>query len=89
MADNKDEEKDNKKTKRTTKIEYRRCSVCGVRKRVEDMMTSSRGLCKECFDKQLKQPGVFTKASNKYEHVCQKKNLAKTINETDMNDRTT
>ena len=69
MADNKDEEKDNKKTKRTTKIEYRRCPVCGVRKRVDDMMNTGRGLCKECFDKQLKQPGFYSKVTKKYLNI--------------------
>ena len=61
MADNKDEGKDNKKTKRTTKIEYRRCDVCGGRKRFDDMMTSGCGMCKECFDKLWKQPGAHAK----------------------------
>ena len=65
MADNKDEAKDKKKSKRTTKIVYHRWVICGGRKRADDMMTSDGGACKECFDKQLKQPGVFTKAMKK------------------------
>lgn len=58
MADNKDQEKDKKRSSRTTKVTYYRCSSCGGRKRETDTMNmkfSSQqaiGCCQECFVKQ-------------------------------------
>ena len=56
MADNNDQEKDKKRSSRTTKITYCRCTRCGGRFRQIDMACMSRGIgrgavCLECWKK--------------------------------------
>ena len=77
MADNADQDKDKKRSNRTTKIIYYRCTVCGARKQETDMMNGSnlmnmqqqrrssnpRGMCHECYLKQVRKSagGVASK----------------------------
>ena len=55
MADNKDQDKDKKRSNRTTKTIYYRCVVCGARKQETEMITVYQqrsllrsGMCQEC-----------------------------------------
>ena len=68
--------KDKKKTKRTTKIVYRKCYVCGGRKKESDMLTTNDGTCQECFKKQLNLSSndrELAGAAKKYERMVRKK----------------
>ena len=47
------EEKGKRVQKRTTKISYRRCTICGARKKEQDMY-GLHDICKPCVEKQHK-----------------------------------
>ena len=69
MADNTEQDKDKKRSNRTTKIIYYRCGVCGARKQETDMIYGSnhtnmrqqirsnnpRGMCEECYLKKVRK----------------------------------
>ena len=81
MADNKDQEKNKKRTSRATKISFVRCLICGGRKYETDMMTMANefrscrrgpsGICEECANKQRKKSDGG--AMSGYKSVHQKK----------------
>ena len=67
MAEGKDEKKDNKRPKRTTKIVYFRCQVCGRRQQESEKVSphNKAAFCEECtkhskwaFDGYLQRKGV-------------------------------
>ena len=69
MADENNEKKDNKRPKRTTKIVYHRCGICGARKRESDMTVwhMNKAFCNQCREKKADSKGSYNevKASKK------------------------
>jgi len=57
MSDDKDQEK-GKRQRRTSKIVYHRCSVCGGRKK-EEYMAANKQHCMECVEKNSTNPSSF------------------------------
>ena len=55
-----DEGKDEKKSKRTSRIKYVKCSVCGGRKQEQNM--GNKVVCNECAEKQNQKRDGFWKS---------------------------
>ena len=53
-----DEGKDKKTSKRTLRINYLRCVVCGARKKEQDMIIQTF-VCYDCYEKQNKRRNGF------------------------------
>ena len=58
-----DEGNDKKTSKRTSRIQYERCNVCGARKKEQDMI--KKGLCTECYEKMFRRKDGYWHGKNR------------------------